>query len=569
MGVLVLGGIALLQVQIWITFCIIALIAVVSWSYWQTIHAYPSGGGSYIVASENLGRRPGLIAASALLIDYVLTVSVSVAAGVAALVSAYPALHSWLVPLSAAAILVLTFGNLRGVRESGALFSIPTYGFLLSAFTMLGFAIFRSLTQPAVAQTVVGEAGSAGSEANVLVLFVVLRAFAAGCTALTGIEAVSNGVQAFKSPESTNASKTLALMAITLALLFLGIGYFALHLPSIELLATKNPAYTTLFSQVAAWSFGGNQTIGFYCVQYSTAALLILAANTAFADFPRLASLLARDGFLPRSLMRQGDRLVFQNGILLLAVAATALVWAYHGELDQLLPLYAIGVFTAFTLSQLGMIVHWKRLGARQHMLSMTVNLIGAVMTGIVAVILLVTKFFEGAWLIGIIVCLFYWMLSSIKGRYQAIAKKLTGRLGSATAQRKHSVLLLVPRVHQGILESLQYAKKLHADDFTALHVTINPQAETQLREDWEKYGAGVPLVIVESPYRSLIEPILEYVDAMSESSEDSIVTVIVPEAVPSKWIYKPLQENIAGPLKRALGNRRNVVVTNVRYFLD
>ncbi len=568
LSVLVLYSATLAGLQLWLALSIALLIGIVAWSYKQTIFAYPGGGGSYIVASDNLGETPGLIAGAALMIDYVLTVSVSVAAGVAALVSAFPSLHELLVPISVVCIAVIAFGNLRGVRESGALFSMPTYGFLVAMLLLLVFGIVKAIGTPIGAQTILAEPGAIGSEASFPLIFIILRSFPAGCTALTGIEAVSNGVPAFRPPEARNASRTLIIMAAILTVLFLGLGYITQHLPQIELYATKNPEYSTLVSQIASWTFGA-ASVGFYFVQFATAAILILAANTSFMDFPRLSSLLARDGYLPRPLARQGDRLVFQNGIIVLAIASAILVWAYHGELDQLLPLYAVGVFMAFTLSQAGMVAHWRKLKERGHGLSITINAIGTVITGAVTLVLLVTKFSEGAWIIAVLTAAFFFTFRAIKRRYASINAQLAEGMRSATQLQRHSVLLLVPRIHRGVLRAMDYAAGLHGEEVRALHVAINPKAVPALKADWDRHSPDIPLIVVESPFRSLIDPVLAYVDEMLEAHPDVTVTVIVPEAVPTKWYHRFLQENLAFQLKFALGGRKNVVVTNVRYFLD
>ena len=568
LGVLVLFSAGLAGLQIWLSLSIAVLIAIVAWSYKQTIYAYPNGGGSYIVASSNLGEKPGLIAGSALMIDYVLTVAVSVAAGVAAIVSAFPSLHSWLVPISFACIVVIAFGNLRGVRESGAVFSIPTYGFLASMALLMVFGVAKALASPAVHQTILSEPGMIGKEAALPMLFVVLRAFAAGCTALTGIEAVSNGVQAFRDPAPRNASRTLLIMASILTALFIGIGFITLRMPTIELYATKNPQYTTLVSQIAAWTFGGSHSFGFYFVQFATAGILVLAANTAFQDFPRLSSMLARDGFLPRPLARQGDRLVFQNGIILLSVASALLVWAYHGELDQLLPLYAVGVFMAFTLSQAGMVVHWHRLKEKGHGFSMLINGFGAVVTGIVTIVLFATKFSEGAWMIAVVTLLFYAAFRAVKKRYSSINAQLFSGRRTARPLEGHTAILLVGRTHRGTIKAMDYALSLHGG-CRAVHVALNEKAVPEILAEWEKIAPGIPLIVLASPYRSLIDPVLEYVDEIRAEKPDEVITVIVPEAIPTRWYHRFLQENLAFQLKFALGARRNVVVTNVRYFLE
>ncbi len=555
-----------------ISMAIAGLIVIIAISYTQTIHAYPQGGGSYIVASDNLGFVPyGLTAGAALLIDYILTVAVSISAGTAALVSAFPILHGHLVELSLFFILIVGWANLRGVRESGTLFAIPTYGFVVAIITMLVAGAYRILTGGgAEFPTVTADPKHFGSEASYAAWFIVLRAFAAGCTALTGIEAVSDGVQTFKAPESKNAALTLRLMAILLITMFLGVGWVAMHLPSISLLKATDPGFRTVVSQIATFSFG-DQSIGFYTVQISTMLILILAANTAYADFPRLCSFIARDGFLPRSLARQGDRLVFHNGIIVLSVAAAALVVYFKGELELLLPLYAIGVFTAFTLSQAGMVVHWKKLKTRGWRKSWAVNFVGAGLSFLVLCIIAYTKFSEGAWLVLILIPLVYFNFVAIKRRYTAVNKQLavSGVIDTTNRPTTHTALLLVPRVHQGILAALDYAKLTGLDHAIAVHVSINEKSLTDTKRMWDRYGGGVPLVVLSTPYRSLIRPVLDYVDELMEENPRQMITVIVAEAVATNVFHKMLQENVAQQLKKSLGARKNVVVANVRYFLE
>lgn len=554
-----------LQPSITIAICVLYLIVVIS--YQQTVFAYPSGGGSYIVASENLGEKPALIAGAALLIDYILTVAVSIAAGVAALVSAFPALHPLLVPMNVGFIALIAWANLRGVRESGALFALPCYGFVIAMIVMIGWGVVKVWGGAPPHQTILAEPGVIGSEANFLLLFITLRAFSAGCVALTGVEAISNGVQAFRKPEARNAALSLRWLAGMMIFLFLGTGYLVQYLPEISLYATKNPEYRTVVSQLAAFTFGPGG-IGFFIIQFATAAILILAANTAFADFPRLGSILARDGYLPRPLARQGDRLVFQNGIILLAVFASALVWYFRGELDLLLPLYAVGVFTAFTLSQTGMVRHWVKLRVKGWTLRATINGVGGALTGVVAIVILVTKFAEGAWIVLVLMTATALMLYAIKRRYMGISLQLTLE-GCVRPKVEHeAAILLVPRVHRGIINALEYARGLH-ENVRGLHVTLDKKNVPEVKLAWEQYASDMPLVIVESPYRSLIDPILEYIDQMLEEEPDRVVTVIVPEAVATKWWHKFLQENVARQIKRALGKRRNVVISSVRYFLD
>lgn len=566
-SILILASVTAMGMQPAITIAICVLYLIVVISYQQTVRAYPSGGGSYIVASDNLGEKPAVVAASALLIDYVLTVAVSVAAGVAALVSAFPVLHSALIPLNICFITLIAWANMRGVRESGMMFAIPSYAFVVGMLAMIAWGVFRVWGTPHPVQDVVAETGMIGSEANLPLLFVLLRSFSAGCVALTGVEAISNGVPAFRAPEARNAVLSLRCLAAMMIAMFLGTGFLVQYLPNIHLFATANPQYRTVVSQIAAFVFGPNSG-GFFYIQIATATILILAANTAFADFPRLASILARDSFLPRPLARLGDRLVFQNGIIVLGILAVALVWYFGGELDLLLPLYAVGVFTAFTLSQSGMVKHWFKVRDQGWLTKVGINGIGALCTGVVACVILVTKFAEGAWIVLVLITAASMGLFAIKRRYGAIANQLKVKSTTVAQVTAQTAILLVPRVHRGILTALDYATSLHAD-VRGLHVTLDRKGVRQMMEDWESHASNVPLVIIESPYRSLIAPVLDYVDQMLAEKPDRIITVIVPEAVATKWHHKLLQENVAQQLKRALGKRKNVVVSNVRYFLE
>lgn len=565
--VLILASATAIGLQPAITLSVCALYLLVVISYQQTVRAYPNGGGSYIVASKNLGERPAIIAGSALLIDYVLTVAVSVAAGVAALVSAFPTLHWALVPLSVAFICLLMWANLRGLRESSMLFALPSYGFVIGMVVMIILGVVKVWGMPAPVQAINADPGVIGKEAAFPMIFVLLRAFSAGCVALTGVEAISNGVPAFRSPAATNASRSLGWLAAMMITMFLGTGFLMQHLPTLNLYATANPEYRTVVSQIAAFVYGQN-TAGFFFIQMATAVILILAANTAFADFPRLASILARDGYLPRPLARLGDRLVFQNGVIVLGVLAVALIIHFKGQLDLLLPLYAVGVFTAFTLSQTGMVRHWQKVRGAGWPMKIAINGIGGLCTGIVAIVVLGTKFHEGAWIVLVLLTLSAIGLFAIHRRYEAIAEQLRPAETATLQAREQSVILLVPRVHRGVLSALNYAASLHGD-VRGLHVTLDRDAVPEIRNDWEKYAGSLPLVVIESPYRSLLSPILDYVDQMLEEDPDRLVTVIVAEAVATKWFHRFLQENVAQQLKRALGRRKNVIVSNVRYFLN
>ena len=567
-------GTAALHLQIWISLAIVALIVFVSVSYRQTINAYPSGGGSYIVASENLGTLPGLVAAAALLIDYILTVSVSVAAGIAAILSAFPHIRHYVpdatVTLSILCIAVIAYANLRGLRESGSLFAIPTYGFVVAMFAVILAGFWAIAHTPVIPFHV--ESDVVGKEATVLPWFIVLRAFAAGCTALTGIEAVSNGVQAFKPPESKNAGKTLVMMSSLLTFLFLGLGYVALHLPEhyarFNVYEGDSPRYLTLTAQVAAFAFGKG-SVGFYGVQIFVALILVLAANTAFADFPRLASLISRDGYLPRYLSRLGDKLVFHNGIVVLAAAAALLIVAFRGQLDALLPLYAVGVFTAFTLSQIGMVRHWQKERGAGWRKSALVNGVGALLCGVVTLIIGVTKFKEGAWIVILLIPLIVMAFFAIHRRYEVVGRQLAIDNGDPIPHYTGQIaVMLVPRVHRGILIALEYARQMKGE-CQAVHITINDRALFEVQRAWEAHAPDVPLHVIASPYRSLIDPMRDYVDGLRARHPDTLITVIVAEAVSKNWVHRFLGENVAAQMKDAMASRPGVVVANPRYFLQ
>lgn len=568
MAVLILKSVEMMHYQIWISISVVFLIAIVAMSYQQTIHAYPLGGGSYIVATENLGEKPGLVAAGALLIDYILTVSVSVSAGVAAMRSAIPGLTPYIVEIAILFVAIVAWANLRGLRESGSLFAIPTYGFIVCMFTMLAAGVYRVATSDPTPQQIIADPKLVGTEASFATAFILLRSFAAGCTALSGIEAVSDGVQAFRAPEAKNAAMVLRWMAVILATMFIGVGYVAQHLPVLSLHPSSSPEYMTVTAQVAQWAFGKGSPF-FFITQFATAAILVLAANTAFADFPRLSSFIARDGYMPRYMARQGDRLVFHNGIIILAVIASTLIWHFHGELDGLLPLYAIGVVTAFTLSQTGMVQHWRKVRTPGWRTSATINGTGALMSLVALIIIASTKFTQGAWMIVVFVPIQVLAFLWVKNRYRAVSKQLELVAGeSVPVTTDHLVLLLVPRVNRGVVSALNYAKAL-GGQCQAVHVTINEKALPDLQRRWNQFGDGIPLVVLPSPFRSLIGPILDYVDDVRTEHPDLLITVIVAEAVSFKWYHTFLTEPVAMRLKTALRNRKNVVVANVRYFIN
>ena len=556
MRVLLLAGVAYLTGIVNISVAIVVLIIVVASSYYQTIHAYPKGGGSYRVSTENLGPLAGQIAGASLLIDYVLTVAVSVSSGVLAIVSMMPSSQPYVVEMGVAAIAIVGVLNLRGAKESGIVFAIPTYSFVVLILVLIGYGIFRGIGEPMIAPKVF----VASESLEPLGVFLVLRAFASGCTALTGVEAISDGVQAFKPQEAKNAAQTLVIMAAILAVLFLGTSWLAQHYGIVPM-PLESGQFKTVVAQISSQIFG--EGVFFYALQVATALILILAANTAFADFPRLSSFIARDGYLPRQLTSVGDRLVFQNGIVLLSILAIVLIVFFRGDTHALIPLYAVGVFTSFTLSQGGMAVRlWK-----QRSYKMIVSAVGCVITFVVTCIILVTKFTQGAWLIVVALGLCLLVFRLIKRHYDYLAEALSVDEDDKLIPMSTTTLLLVPRMHKGLLHAISYAQST-TQDVRGLHVTLDKASAEQIKKDWDAFGVDMPLVILESPYRSLVEPVIDYIDETIAENPDSMVTVIVPQAVPKYPWQALLHTNAAVPLKLALRSRKNVVITNVRYFL-
>ena len=556
--ILVVAGAAALHLTIPISLAIAALLTVVAISYRQTIRAYPQGGGSYIVTKDNLGTIPSLLAGSALLIDYVLTVAVSISAGVAALTSAVPQLHGERVLLALLFILVITVVNLRGVRESGTIFAAPTYLFIVGVLLVIGVGGFRLLAGVPPAEDVSASLAEVGEP---LTLFLVLRAFASGCAALTGTEAISDGVLAFKPPEWQNARRTLTWMAGILGVLFLGISFlaFGFHVAPRE--------GETVISQVARAALGTSPL--YYYVQMATMLILVLAANTSFSDFPRLSYFLARDHFMPRQFQYRGDRLAFSTGILVLALLAAGLVVVFHAETHALIPLYAIGVFVSFTLSQSSMVRRWWVSREPSWRRSMLVNAIGAAVTGVVAVVIAVTKFQLGAWMVLIIIPAFVLILLGINHHYRAVADELTLDRADEPLPVPQQPLVVVPieGLHRGTLHALSYARSI-SPDVVAVMVTDDMEAAAQLKRRWERWGGNVPLVILESPYRTLVGPLLAYIDAAQSQREGTPITVVLPEYVPRHWWGFLLHNQPALRIKVALFFRPNTVVVDVPYHL-
>lgn len=555
--VLVLAGTAALGYSIPIGIAIAVLIAVVVSSYRQTILAYPQGGGAYIVAKDNLGALPALVAGGALLIDYVLTVAVSVAAGVAALTSAFPALYDFRVLLCVVCVAAIATANLRGIRESGKLFSVPTYLFVASCGGMLvyGFVQWALGLEPPAPPPEPG-----GDLARTVTLFLILRAFASGCAALTGVEAVSDGVPAFKPPEARNARIVLAWLGAILITLFLGITFLAHHYH------VSPRAEETVVSQVARRIFGGG--LLYYEIQAVTMLILVLAANTSFADFPRLSYFLARDGYIPRQFGNRGDRLVFSNGILILGGTAALLLVVFRGETHLLIPLYAVGVFVSFTVSQASMVRRWLVRREPGWWWRWWLNAVGAATTGLVMLIIAATKFTHGAWLVVLLIPLLVMGFLMVHRHYGLVAGQLSleGYVGPPPLQ--HSVLVLVGDLHRGVIQALQYARTL-SPSAKAVYVELDPDKTRRLEEKWGKWGCGLPLVVLTSPYRSLLTPFLDYLDHLLARGENHVVTIIIPEFIPARWWQHLLHNQTALLIKGALLFRKNVVVTDVPYHLS
>jgi len=553
----VLGGAALSYV-VPISAVIVGLLVLVALSYRQTIFAYPGGGGSYTVAKDNLGTMPGLIAAAALLTDYILTVSVSISGGVAAITSAYPRLLPHTVALGVGAVLLLMLVNLRGVRESGIAFSIPTYVFVVMMLGLIVQGIIAAFVgdaaggAPARPPSVPGPVGFA-------LAFLVLRGFAEGCSAMTGTEAISNGVGAFKQPSAKNAATTLGWMAAILAVSFLGVSGLAHHF------AVMPSASETVLSQIARHVFGAG--IVYYAFQYATFAILVLAANTAFADFPRLSSILARDRYMPRQFAARGDRLAFSNGIIALAAVAAALIWAFRGQTSALIPLYAIGVFVCFTLSQAGMVMHWVRSRAPGWKWRAALNGLGAVATAVVSLIQVATKFTEGAWIVVLIIPLIIYVLVRIHRHYEHFAREVAYNGQAPLMFLHHTVLVPVNGITKPAAGALVYATTI-SEDVRAIYVEVDPDTSAELRRRWDEWDIGVQLVVLASPYRSVLRPLVDYVNGLIERGEGDLVTLVVPEIVPRSWLGHLLHNKTALFIRTAFLFRPNVVVTAVPYLI-
>jgi amino acid transporter len=572
-----------------VAFGIITLLMILGISYRQTIMAYPGGGGAYIVAKENLGEIAALVAGASLLVDYTLTVAASVSSGVANITSAFTSLQGHEVLITLVAIAIVALANLRGVKESGAFFAVPTYGFitLMMLLLVVGFvkAVWMGGPTPAQVHTSVQTARTISGFA---MLMVFMKAFSSGCTALTGVEAISNGIQAFRTPSANNAAKTMIWMVVLLGTMFLGITLLASRFQVVYAHSTDaTQVAETLLSKLAKAVYGdvshGLPKLLYYLTQGFTFLILVVAANTAYADFPRLSALMGRDAYLPKQMASQGDRLVFSNGILFLTMVSSLLVWLLHANTDLLLPLYALGVFTGFTLSQAGMVMHWWRLRTEDpHWATKAaINGLGTLTTGVVWVDIVINKFkteggFGGVWIILLLIPAMVWLFYETHRHYIRIGAILAGSRAEDIYHRKQRVVVLVSGIHRGVIEALQYAKAIAGRgevealtiDFPDEHGHESKKME-KLKADWHKYSEGIPLRVVESPFRKIVEPVLEELDRIRRNEPEYTITVILPEFVTGHWWEHVLHNQTALRLKAVLMTKPKVVVISVPYHLQ
>ena len=553
--VLVLAGTAAVAWSLPISLAILFLVVVLTISYRQIIYEYPDGGGAYIVARNNLGELPALTAAGALMIDYVLTVAVSVAAGIAALTSAVPSLFEHREALGLGSIIFIIVMNLRGVRESGKFFAVPTYFAIGALGVMVAIGTIQALLGQAV--SVLPDHNTAVED---LTLFLILRSFAAGCSAVTGMEVISNGVKSFRQPESQNASTTMIQMSLVLAALFMGISFMAAHhgiLPKID---------ETIVSQLARITFGTGAL--YYVLQIGTMLLLVLAANSAFAGFPHLASILARDGYMPRQMATFGDRLVFSNGIVILGILACFLLVLFHGDTHALIPLYAVGVFISFTLSQTGMVRRWLTKKGPHWRKNLIVNGVGAVTTGIATIILATTKFTHGAWIVFLLIFILVWMFRSIHAHYKAVSEQIAlTRDHRPPLPRRNVVVIPINGVNQAVIRAVDYARS-RPGEIHAVMVDVDTQSTARIQIQWAQWGCGVNLIALPSPYRSVMRSLLDYLEKILEKEPDVWVTVVIPEILPAHWWQSILHNQRALLLKTALLFKERVILIDVPFHL-
>jgi amino acid transporter len=548
--------------------CAVVLLAIVGTSYTQTIHAYPDGGGAYVVSRENISQTAALVAGGSLLVDYTLTVAVSISSGVLAIGSAFHFNHN--APLRVGLALgflgMMCLGNLRGLKESGKVFAVPTYFYVVTLAIFLGVGFFKLFTgtlHPINNPQVVKEFAEQHKLMAGATLFVLLRAFSSGAVVLSGVEAISNGVPAFRPNESKNAARTLMMMATILGVGFLGISILAHHL-----LPVVDEGGQTVLAQMAQAIFGKGSIL-FYALQFGTFAILVLAANTAFADFPRLSSIIARDGFLPRQLGNRGDRLVFSNGILVLSGMSALLIVVFQAEVSALIPLYAVGVFTGFTLSQFGMVKHHLKLREPHWKRSLVINGVGCVATGVVLMVVVVSKFTIGAWIPVVVIPLIVMFFMRIHKHYVRMDVRMRAEPGEKVRRRTNTVIVLVGKVTKGSLTAIAYARSLNPDRLVAVSVVSSPEEQERINKQWEDHQIPVELVTLYSPYRELSRPILRYIDDVDDLHGDDFVTVVLPEFSLDHWYQQLLHNQSALVLRTRLRNRPNTVVTSVPFHVD
>jgi amino acid transporter len=554
------GGVAAFRPLMPIAIIVCILMAIVVTSYRQTIHAYPSGGGAYIVSRENLGKVPALVAGSSLLVDYILTVSVSVAGGVLAMRTAFGFDTKWTVPVCLLCVLVMTVMNLRGVKESGAAFAGPTYFYILMLVILIGTGLYRIYVQhvgPIPPELLSDEALEKSKQIGVLSFLMLLRAFSSGAVALSGVEAVSNGVPAFQKPEAKNASTTLLWMGAILGSCFFGVSVLASHLRPFRGHEDGNG-----LGLMAEYIYGGKGVM-FWLTMIATFFILILAANTAYADFPRLASIIAKDGFLPRQFFNRGARLVFSNGVLFLAIVASALIVAFNGDISKLIPLYAFGVFTGFTLSQTGMVRHHLKHREPHWQAGLAINAIGAFTTGLIAMIVVVSKFTEGAWIPALLIPIMVAAFKSIGRHYDKGKQAVVVQPGYWPKRETHTMVVLVGGINKGVLHGLQYARSLNPDRLLAVTVATDDEDRQRIEAQWAAFEVPIELHTVYSPYRELTRPIMEFIDELDAQHGDDIITVVIPEFVTS-WKSQWLHNGSAFALKAKLLHRPHTAVVSV-----
>jgi amino acid transporter len=588
--VLTLAGTAFLFLAPWLAIAVVLLLATVVLSYRQVVRAYPSGGGDYEVAMKNHGQFAGLTVASALLTDYVLTVAVSVAAGTDNIISAFPALDEHRVAIAVGLVTLLAAANLRGLRESGRTFAVPTYLFISGIMVMAVTGLLRhflgdGITAESAGYTITAEPGFE-QLSGLALLFFALRAFASGCTALTGVEAIANGVPAFKPPKSRNAATTLALMGgiaaamfsgVTALALFAGVKYAEHPCDLVGFTDCQTEPQRTVIAQIASAVFGGPTSPGFFYIQAATALVLILAANTAFNGFPLLGSVLAQDRFLPRQLHTRGDKLVYSNGILLLAGFAALLIAAFHADVNRLIQMYIVGVFTSFSIGQWGMVRHWNReLRSRTEpqarariRRSQLINAIGGSLTSVVLVIIIVTKFTRGAYLVLLVMPVLFLLMKAINRHYSHVAEQLVPDTDSRLLPSKVHAVVLVSKVHKPTLRALAFARATRPDHLTALTVNVDDAETRALQQQWERYDIPVPLTVVESPYREITRPVVDFVKSIRRDSPRELVVVFVPQYVVGHWWENVLHNQSALRLRARLQFQPGVMITTVPWQLE